>query len=127
MKYLFNPIYRQEYLKGYSVGLEQPYHEALGNQTEAYYTGFKQGRLDYESMNGKIMKGIPDRIVTNKVLEDFLLAGMLGMSIDMEGYTDFQIRVIEKWYQSGVEIYDPQQGEYLLSILEMNEIDIYQY
>jgi hypothetical protein len=36
------------------------------------------GRSEYERMNGLSSAGIPDRIVTDKVLEDFLL-GMLGI------------------------------------------------
>ena len=125
MNYLFNPKYRQEYLKGYAVGLKPNFH-TLENHNEAYISGFKQGRLDYESMNGKISEGIPKRIVTNKTLEDFLLAGMLGMEIDVEGYTNFQMIVIDKWYQSGIEKYEPKNSEYLMSILEMNEIEINQ-
>ena len=54
-------------------------------------------------MNGYIVDGIPERIVTIKILEDFLLAGILGLSIETEGYTIFQLNVISKWYQSGVE------------------------
>lgn len=123
MKHIFNPVYREDYLKGYSVGL-RPYFQALENQNEAYNFGFEQGRLDYENMNGKICYGIPKLIVTNKVLEDFLLAGMLGMSINADGYTAFQIDVIQKWYQSGVEKYVPEQSNYLLSILEMNGIEM---
>jgi len=75
-------------------------------------------------MNGSVQYGIPQLIVTNKVLEDFLLAGMLGMSISDEGYTLFQIEVIEKWYQSGIEKYDANQSIYLLAILEQNGIEI---
>jgi hypothetical protein len=75
-------------------------------------------------MNGKIIHGIPKLIVTNKVLEDFLLAGMLGISINDNDYTAFQIDVISKWYQSGIEKYNPRQSSYLLAILEENGIDI---
>jgi len=75
-------------------------------------------------MNGKIIHGIPKLIVTNKVLEDFLLAGMLGISINDDGYTAFQIDVISKWYQSGIEKYNPIQSSYLLGILEENGIEI---
>ena len=75
-------------------------------------------------MNGKIIHGIPQLIVTNKVLEDFLLAGMLGMSINSDGYTAYQIDIIQKWYQSGVEKYDAKQSDYLLSVLEENGIEL---
>lgn len=123
MNNIFNPVYRQDYLNGYSNG-QNPYLKIKENQNEAYGYGFNQGRMDYERMNGKIMYGIPKLIVTNKVLEDFLLAGMLGISINDDGYTAFQIDVISKWYQSGIEKYNPNQSSYLLGILEENGIDI---
>jgi hypothetical protein len=123
MNNIFNPVYRQDYLKGYSNG-QNPYLKITNNQNEAYIYGFNQGRLDYERMNGKIIHGIPKLIVTNKVLEDFLLAGMLGISINEDGYTAFQIDVISKWYQSGIEKYNPSQSSYLLGLLEENGIEI---
>jgi hypothetical protein len=123
MKNIFSPINRQDYLKGFSNG-QNPYLKVEESQTDAYIFGFNQGRLDYERMNGKIIHGIPKLIVTNKVLEDFLLAGMLGISINDDDYTAFQIDVIAKWYQSGIEKYNPSQSSYLLGILEENGIDI---
>ena len=123
MKNIFNPVYREDYLEGYSNGLN-PYLKVLQDKNEAYNFGFEQGRIDYERMNGKVAYGIPQLIVTNKVLEDFLLAGMLGIDIDSDGYTAFQINVIQKWYQSGVEKYNATQSNYLLSILEENGIEI---
>ncbi len=123
MKNIFSPVYRQDYLQGFSNGLN-PYLKIEHNQSDAYVFGFNQGRLDYERMNGKIIHGIPKLIVTNKVLEDFLLAGMLGISINDDDYTAFQIDVISKWYQSGIEKYNPSQSSYLLGILEDNGIDI---
>ena len=123
MKNIFSPINRQDYLKGFSNG-QNPYLKVEESQTEAYIFGFNQGRIDYERMNGKIIHGIPKLIVTNKVLEDFLLAGMLGISINDNDYTAFQIDVISKWYQSGIEKYNPSQSSYLLGILEENGIDI---
>ena len=123
MKNIFSPVNRQDYLKGFSNG-QNPYLKVEESQTEAYIFGFNQGRLDYERMNGKIIHGVPKLIVTNKVLEDFLLAGMLGISINDDDYTAFQIDVIAKWYQSGIEKYNPNQSSYLLAILEENGIDI---
>ena len=123
MKNIFSPVNREDYLKGFSNG-QNPYLKVEESQTEAYIFGFNQGRLDYERMNGKIIHGIPKLIVTNKVLEDFLLAGMLGISINDDDYTAFQIDVIAKWYQSGIEKYNPSQSSYLLGILEENGIDI---
>ena len=123
MNNIFNSVYRKDYLQGFSNGLN-PYLSIDENQNEAYVYGFNQGRLDYERMNGKVIYGIPKLIVTNKVLEDFLLAGMLGISINDDDYSAFQIDVISKWYQSGIEKYNPNQSSYLLGILEENGIDI---
>ena len=123
MNNIFNPIYRQDYLKGYSNG-QNPNLEIQSNQKEAYIYGFNQGRLDYERMNGKVIHGIPKLIVTNKVMEDILLAGLLGIRINDDGYTAFQIDVISKWYQSGIEKYNPNQSSYLLALLEENGIEI---
>ena len=123
MKNIYSPVYRQDYLQGFSNGLN-PYLNLDDNKNEAYVFGFNQGRLDYERMNGKVEYGIPKLIVTNKVLEDFLFAGMLGISINDDDYTAFQIDVISKWYQSGIEKYNPYQSSYLLGILEENGIEI---
>lgn len=124
MKNIFDPIYRQHYFKGYSSGLNPSAKCKMNNVAPAFLEGFNLGREDYEMMNGCISDGIPDLIVTDKVLEDFLLAGMLGMSIDAEGYTEHQVSVIQIWYQSGVEKYDADQSIYLLAILEKKGIDI---
>lgn len=124
MKNIFNPIYRQDYLEGYSNGLN-PYSEAKNNgPNSAFNEGFNSGRFDYESINGGIVNGIPKKIIAEKNLEEFLLAGLLGINIDTEGYTHFQIGILLKWYQSGIEKYDPKQNTYLLDILEENGIDI---
>jgi hypothetical protein len=68
--------------------------------------GFNAGRSEYERMNGLICNGIPQRIVTDMILEDFLIAGLLGF-IDDEGYTAHQVAMIEEWYQSGIESMNP--------------------
>jgi hypothetical protein len=60
-----------------------------------------------------------------KILEDFLLAGLLGLSIEeTDDYTPFQLSVIAKWYISGVENYDPSHSTYLFEILENIGIQI---
>ena len=123
-KNIFSPIYRQDYFEGYALGLNPHKSRMIIDKSDAFYSGFNSGRLDYESMNGSIRNGIPKIIVTNKVLEEFLLAGLLGLNIETDGYTLFQLNVIEKWYQSGIEKYDPNQTNYLISILEKEGIEI---
>jgi hypothetical protein len=122
-KNIYNPLYRQDYFEGYSNGLDPNKKRNSKKNSEAYTSGFDSGRLDYESMNGSLLNGIPKRIVTNTILEDFLLAGMLGLSIDTEDYTHFQLSVIGNWYQSGIEKYNPNESAYLLAILEENGIE----
>ena len=124
-KNIFSTTYRQDYFQGYSNGFN-PFLEINSKKSSvAFISGFNSGRMDYEEMNGQISKGIPQRTVTIKILEDFLLAGLLGLRIDdTMKYTSFQINIISKWYQSGVEKYDPNQSVYLSSILEESGIQI---
>lgn len=123
-KNIFNPVYRQDYFEGYAKGIN-PFPQANCKKDNlAFISGFNSGRMDYEEMNGRIKDGIPQRIVNNKVLEDFLLSGLLGLSIDTDGYTPYQLDVIEKWYLSGVEKYDPNHSIYLFEILEENGIQL---
>jgi hypothetical protein len=118
-KNVFGSSYRQDYLDGYSNGQNPLVQMDSVKSSLAYISGFNSGRMDYEEMNGAISKGIPPRIVTIKILEDFLLAGLLGLSIEeTDDYTPFQLSVIAKWYISGVEKYDPNHSTYLFEILE---------
>ena len=124
-KNIFSTTYRQDYFQGYSNGFN-PFLEINSKKSSvAFISGFNSGRMDYEEMNGRIKEGIPQHIVTTKVLEDFLLAGLLGLSIeDTNKYTSYQLNIISKWYQSGVEKYDPSQSIYLSSILDESGIQL---
>src|SRR3970040_1520401 len=124
-KNIFSTTYRQDYFQGYSNGFN-PFLEINSKKSSvAFISGFNSGRMDYEEMNGRIKEGIPQHIVTTKVLEDFLVAGLLGLSIeDTNKYTSYQLNIISKWYQSGVEKYDPSQSIYLSSILEESGIQL---
>ena len=123
-KNIFNPVYRQDYFEGYAKGINPFPQGNCTNASEAFKSGFNSGRMDYEEMNGRIKDGIPQRIVNNKVLEDFLLSGLLGLSIDTDGYTPYQHKEKKKWYLSGVEKYDPNHSIYLFEILEDNGIQL---
>jgi len=124
MKKALHPAYREDYLKGYAAGLNPYSTFKKKDGTEAFHSGFGNGRLEYEAMNGLVTAGIPMLIVTRKTLDDFLLAGMLGLEIDSEGYTTFQLDVIEIWYRNGIEQYSPAQSEYLRSVLEAEGIEL---
>lgn len=121
---IFNPIYKKDYMSGFSEGLNPHSNITKTDGTKAFRLGFENGRIEYESLNGYIANGIPPHIVTNKILEDFLLAGMLGLYIDYEGYTPYQLYVLEKWYLSGIEKYDPIQSSYLIELLNKQGIEI---
>ncbi|NDP27518.1 MAG: hypothetical protein GZ087_08860 [Flavobacterium sp.] len=124
-KNIFTTPYRQDYFQGYSNG-QNPFLQIDSTKNSvAFISGFNSGRMDYEEMNGQISKGIPKRIVTIKVLEEFLLAGLLGLNIEETvDFTPLQLNIIAKWYQSGVEKYDPIHSTYLFEILEENGIQI---
>jgi hypothetical protein len=123
MKELYNSTYCKDYVEGYKSGLN-PFLTLNKKQKKAFATGFKSGRSDYENRNGLVSCGIPKRIVTEKTLEDFLIAGMYGFEIEAEGFTTFQMNMILKWYNSGVEKYDPTQYTSLLALLDENEIEM---
>lgn len=122
MDKIFDPLYRKEYMDGYIFGLNPFIDGDLSVCGEAFATGFYSGRHNYESKNGLVTNGIPRKILTNDILEDFMLSGMLGMSIDLDGYSEFQIRVIGKWYMSGVEKYDGSEWLDMFAFLESEGI-----
>ena len=124
LKKALAPAFREDYLKGYAAGLDPHSVFSKTANTEAFHSGFNNGRLEYEAMNGLVCAGIPERIVTRKTLDDFLLAGMLGLEIDSDHYTTFQLDVIEIWYRNGIEQYNPEQTDYLRLILENEGIEM---
>ncbi len=124
-KNIFSKSYRQDYFDGYSNGQNPFLLIDRKKSSVAYISGFNSGRMDYEEMNGQISKGIPKRFVTIKVLEEFLLSGLLGLDIEEIGdYTTYQLNVISKWYQSGIEKYDPSHSTYLFEVLEDKGIQV---
>lgn len=123
MDNIFNSVYRQDYNLGYTTGLN-PFSNIKNDVqiNEAFSNGYDRGRSEYENLNGLISNGIPEKIITNKVLEEFMLAGMLGIKIEAEGFNSLQFSIIEKWFQSGIEKYDCNESIYLLAFLEKNGI-----
>lgn len=124
MKNIFSNAYKEAYVDGYSTGLNPLKQFKRLRNNEAFVVGFNSGRSDYERMNGCISNGIPQRIITDELLEDYLLAGLLGLPIEIYGYSSHQINLIDQWYQSGIEMYDPDQNTHLSEILEKNGITI---
>ena len=125
MEDFYNPVYRDEYLQGFAVGLNPVVDNPLVDQSnKAFNSGFQYGREEYERLNGKIALGIPKHILTDKILEEFMLAGMLGMAIEYNHYNPHQLQIIEQWYKSVIEKYDPNETIYLLALLESEGIEV---
>lgn len=120
---IHSDLYRLEYFEGYKCGLNPRIKINRKRHNDAFSDGFMLGRLEFESMNGPLAKGLPQRIITTKILEDFQLAGMLGLSIDTADYTSYQLHIISQWYQCGIDLYDPVQSSYLIDLLEENGIE----
>jgi hypothetical protein len=126
MKDFYNPVYRQEYMQGFEEGLNPIVEIPLVNQSNiAFNSGFQYGREEYERLNGKISMGIPKHILTDKILEEFMLAGMLGMEIEYAHYNSHQLQIIEQWYKSGIEKYDANETIYLMALLESLDIEVH--
>jgi hypothetical protein len=124
MKNLFSPPHRRDYSNGYEQGFDPSAFCSAHDCSEAFLSGFQSGRLDYERLNGRISDGIPMRIITHATLEEFYLAGMLGLEIGAEGFTPRQVDTVSEWYRRGLERYQPQHMEYLTEVLESSGIDL---
>lgn len=125
MEDFYNPVYREEYMQGFTIGLNPSVENHMVDQSnKAFNSGFQYGREEYERLNGKISLGIPKYILTDKILEEFMLAGMLGMAIEYHQYNPHQLQIIEQWYKSGIEKYDPNETIYLLALLESEGIEV---
>jgi hypothetical protein len=118
MDNIYSPIYRRDYLAGYYSAFNPYIQHREEMHNAAYNSGFSIGRSEFEDMNGRLSQGIPLRILTRKTLEEFMLAGILGMAVDFSGYNAYQIEIINRWYQSGIEKYEPQFAEYLHDVLD---------
>ena len=122
MNNIFNPIYRKEFMDGYTSG-NNPFSKLeTSKKEEGFIVGFNKGRSDYEYLNGRVEHGIPNKVLTIKILEDYLLAGMLGMKIDFDEYSEYQLQIIHKWYMSGVEKFDENHYNNLGYVLSQKGI-----
>lgn len=124
MEEIFNSRYRKLYIQGYTFGLlpvfcdcEDMLRVAPHLQNDAFISGFYEGRYEYERLNGPLELGIPDNIITQKILADFFLDGRLGLSLSLEGYTPHQQEIIMQYYASGQSYYSSQYDQPLSSLL----------
>ncbi|MBF0694750.1 MAG: hypothetical protein IR153_06810 [Flavobacterium sp.] len=124
MENIFNSKFRKQYLNGYVFGqnpifldFEDLTSVAPQFNNEAFLAGFKSGRRKYERINGLLENGIPENILTDKDLDEYLLAGELGMPLEAEGYTELQMSYIIKYYRSGSKNYNSDRDIALYSFL----------
>ena len=130
MENTFNFKFKKKYLQGYTFGLHPVFYDcedmlsvAPHFNTEAFIAGFHDGRLAYEKLNGNVANGIPHQIITEKLLDGFLMEGKMGMSLVTDGFTSHQITFIRKYYLKGCSQYESDFDISLYSLLAINDID----
>ncbi|HEX8270635.1 MAG TPA: hypothetical protein VF581_12145 [Flavobacterium sp.] len=113
MENLSNPKYHKQYLQGYAFGNNPAFaeFEDINNCTrefksEAFKSGFASGRSEYERINGPLSHGIPHQILSQKILQEFLMLGRLGMPLEASEYSEHQQKVIQQYYGSGRTFYN---------------------
>ncbi len=131
MEHLFNSKHRKKYVQGYTFGVLPVFHDckdmlqvAPHFNNEAFITGFHDGRLDYENLNGRVSDGVPQIILTEQTLEGFLLEGKVGMKLQTDGYTDHQKSFIIQYYQKGHSQYESNFDISLYQLLAVYGIGI---
>lgn len=130
MEDIFNSKYRKKYIQGYTFGLfpvfadcEDMLRVAPHYNNEAFISGFQEGRFEYEKLNGKIADGIPENIITEKILADFFLEGKLGLPLAISGFTPHQETLIRQYHQSGYTYYEPDFDISLYILLVANGVE----
>ena len=125
MENLYDPKYLKRYKQGYCFGLNPVFSDfedisrlSTRFNTQGFRDGFACGRMEYEALNGSLENGIPAKILSQTVLDDFLLLGMTGMAPEMSGYTQTQKRHILKSYERGLRQHNPDHDIILFSLLD---------
>ncbi|HEX9981100.1 MAG TPA: hypothetical protein VGB50_11110 [Flavobacterium sp.] len=131
MENTYNPRYQKLYSQGYTFGLnpifidwEDITNVAPRYNNDAFLSGFMYGRKDYERFNGAVSDGIPELVLTEKILENIRMTGKIGMSFDAKGYTKHQLKFIKEYYERGCREYEPDQDISLYSVLAINGIEL---
>ena len=129
MENLFDKTYKEAYSKGYQWGLSPAFNSIEDikdfislDYNEAFISGFNSGRLEYEKYNGAIIDGIPHRILTQKILTDYMLMGQIGMPLDMTHFNTPQKARIRKYYAVGLKHFCSDNDIMLCRVL--NELGI---
>lgn len=131
MENISHPEFQKFYDHGYTFGMNPIFEEcedlsriAPKYRNEAFLRGFTVGRNEYEKLNGSVCDGIPNQILTERILLGFRIDAQLGIKLEAEGYNDFQMKLIVSHYEAGAGRYNESQNFSLYSLLGENGIGL---
>ncbi|HEX9980959.1 MAG TPA: hypothetical protein VGB50_10400 [Flavobacterium sp.] len=108
MENTYSSEYMQAFIQAYEFGLNPAFIDvedmlsvAPFTNTAGHISGFMEGRKQYELLNGPVYNGIPRNILTEKILEQYMIDGIIGLSFDELGYTRHQLQHISRYYEAG--------------------------
>ena len=119
-----DPVFKKQYLRGYVFGMNPIFHDCENPRRivppihdDAFLLGFDEGRLCYEKLNGPLCNGIPERVITDKLVREMYIDGNLGYPIDLLGFSTPQQRVLLEAYNDGAANMDPMHKILLQDLL----------
>ncbi len=131
MEHLFHQEYRKAYDQGYTFGLNPAFSccedvtkLAPNQRNEAFVSGFKIGRKEYEKLNGSVADGIPPVILTERILLGFRIDAQLGIPLQTDNFNPRQLEFIRYHYDRGAKRYHLDQHLNLYRILVDNGIGV---
>lgn len=97
--------YRQGFAFGMSpvfVDFEDSLDCGKNFRSISFMNGYNDGRSAYIRLNGDLINGIPEVLLTPNLIEEFYTLGQIGLSLDLQNkFSDFQMSVIQSFYQRG--------------------------
>lgn len=124
MENLSDKTFNEAYAKGYQWGLSPAFKSIEEiedfislDYNDAFISGFDSGRQEYEKYNGPIADGIPHRILTQKILSDYMQIGRIGMPLDMKDFNPEQKARIRKYYSVGLKHFTGDNDITLCTVL----------
>jgi hypothetical protein len=119
--------FRKDYEKGFLLGQDPTQKRTDYIQDNAVLlNGFDNGRILYIKSNGSLEFGLPEKIVTKMLLEEYELLGSIGMPICVKGYTALQATLLRRSYFKGRNHHDPTGDIALCMLLQSTGIAISQ-
>jgi hypothetical protein len=118
---------QNDYEKGFVIG-QDPTQKRMDyiEDNAALLKGFDNGRIQYIKLNGPLASGIPAKIVTKALLEEYKLHGAIGMRVCVKGYTKLQAMHLCRSYSKGRNDNDPANDIALCMLLKSAGIAISQ-